>query len=463
LRGNEELSENWSTTHGRDARVDGYAMQRLLLLGLNHATAPLDVRERLAFSAQERLAALDALREKFPGVEAVLINTCNRVELYAARAVHGHPRHDEMIAFLADLRRVPVAAFAAHAYEKSERDVIGHLFAVSASLDSMVIGETQILGQVRNAYDAARAIGSAGPSLNPLFQRAIAVGKQVLSETRIAEGRLSVGSVAVDCAGRIFDHYDDKTVLCVGAGKMATLVLQSFHALRPGKLLICNRDVGKAEALAKRFGGLAAPFDRLADHLVAADVVVTSTGAPHPIITRRDFEPLRRARRYRPIFFIDIALPRDVEAAVGEIENCYLFNLDDLQQVVAATHNQRGEAIEHARRIVSEQVDRYVSWTRVRELGPMIDKLYQRHHELAREEVERIVNKLPDASAVERQHLEELARRIVNKLLHDPVKTLRQSDSPHALGQTYLHAMEKLFQLDENAKPRDEKGDDDAA
>ena len=438
-------------------------MQRLLLLGLNHATAPLDVRERLAFAAPQRIEALAALREKFPGTEAVLLNTCNRVELYAARPVHGHPRHDEMIAFLADLRRVPAADLARHVYEKSETDVIHHLFAVASSLDSMVIGETQILGQVRDAYDAARGLGAAGGALNPLFQRAIAVGKQVMSETRITEGRLSVGSVAVDCAGRIFDHYHDKTVLCIGAGKMATLVLQSFHALKPGRLLVCNRDHAKADALAARFGGGAVPFDRLADHLVAADVVVTATGAQHPIITRREFEPLRRARRYRPIFFIDIALPRDVEPAVGEIENCYLYNLDDLQQVVAATHSQRGEAMAHARTIVAEQVERYVSWTRVRELGPVIDRLYQRHHELAREEVERIANKLPDISAVERQHLDELARRIVNKLLHNPVKTLRETDAPHALGQTYLHAMEKLFQLDADAAARHEEGDGDAA
>lgn len=436
-------------------------MQRLLLLGLNHSTAPLEVREKLAFSAQQRLEALHALRGRFEGCEAVLLNTCNRVELYAARAVHGHPRHDEMIALLAELRGVSIPEIASHVYERSEKDVIQHLFAVTSSLDSMVIGETQILGQVRDAYDVAREIGAAGATLNPLFQKAISVGKQVMSETKITEGRLSVGSVAVDCAGRIFDHYHDKTVLCVGAGKMAALVLQSFAALKPGRLLICNRDPAKAAALANRFGGVAVPFENLADHLVVADVVVTSTGSAHPIITRSQFEPLRKARRYRPIFFIDIALPRDVEAAVGELENVYLYNLDDLQQVVAATQSQRGESIEQAQKIVNEQVDRYLSWTRVRELGPTIDKLYQRHHELAREEVERVVNKLPGISAVERQHLEDLARRIVNKLLHDPVKMLRESESPHALGQTYLHAMEKLFQLDAE-KPAPQRREDES-
>ncbi|MEA2733849.1 MAG: glutamyl-tRNA reductase [Humisphaera sp.] len=437
-------------------------MQRLLLLGLNHSTAPLEVREKFAFTAPQRIDALAALRQKFDGCEAVLLNTCNRVEIYAARALHGHPRHDEMIAFLAELRGVPMAEIATHVYQKSEKEVIQHLFAVASSLDSMVIGETQILGQVRDAYDVSREFGAAGAALNPLFQKALAVGKQVMSETKITEGRLSVGSVAVDCAGRIFDHYNDKTVLCIGAGKMASLVLQSFHALKPGRLLICNRDPAKADALARKFGGVAVPYENLADHLIAADVVVTSTGSQHPIITRQQFEPLRKARRYRPIFFIDIALPRDVEAAVGQIENVYLYNLDDLQQVVATTQSQRSGSIDHAQRIVDDQVDRYISWTRVRELGPMIDKLYQRHHELAREEVERIANKLPDISAVERQHLEELARRIVNKLLHDPVTMLRESDTPHALGQTYLHAMEKLFQLDAEMQ-MPEKGEDDDA
>jgi glutamyl-tRNA reductase len=424
-------------------------MQRLLLLGLNHSTAPLEVREKLAFSGEQRAEALAALREKFPGVEGVLLNTCNRVELYAARAVHGHPRHEEMIAFLAALRGVAPAEIRAHLYEKSERAVVEHLFTVASSLDSMVIGETQILGQVRDAYDAARAADSVGPALNPLFQKAVAVGKLVMTETRIAEGRLSVGSVAVECAGRIFDHYRDKTVLCIGAGKMAALVLQAFDALKPGKMLICNRDPAKAQSLATRFGGTAVPFEKLDEHLVAADVVVTSTGSRHPVITRQRFEPLRKARRYRPIFLIDIALPRDVEAGVAELENVYLYNLDDLQQVVAATHAKRTEAVDTARRIVAEQVDRFLTWHRAREMGPIIDRLYQRHHELAREEVERIANKLPGGvSAVDRQHLEELARRIVNKLLHDPVKTLRESDSPHNMGQTYLHAMEKLFQLD---------------
>ena len=434
-------------------------MQRLLLLGLNHSTAPLAVRERLALSNEQRAEALAAFRARFEGCEAVLLSTCNRVELYAARATHGHPRPEEMIEFLASFRSIPANEFREHLYHKSERGVVEHLFTVAASLDSMVVGETQILGQVREAYDAARGLGSAGALLNPLFQRAAVVGKQVMTETSIAEGRLSVASVAVDHAGRIFDHFDDKTVLCIGAGKMTSIVARGFAALRPKRLLCCNRDPAKAQKLAATFGGEAVPFERLDEHLVAADIVVSSTGSPTPIITRGRFEALRKQRRYRPIFLIDIALPRDVEPAVGELENVYLYNLDDLQQAVSATQSQRKESVDAARAIVAKHVDGFLAWHRAREMGPFIERLSQRYHQPAREELDRTIAKLGDVTHAERAHLEELTRRIVNKLLHDPITALRQGDSPHAPAAAYLHAMEKLFQLGESG-PQPEAPDD---
>jgi glutamyl-tRNA reductase len=242
---------------------------------------------------------------------------------------------------------------------------------------------------------------------------------------------------------------------------MAALVLQAFRELRPKRLLVCNRDPAKAQRLAEKFGGTAVPYERLDDHLVAADVVVTSTGSQHPIISRARFEPLRKARRYRPIFLIDIALPRDVEAAVGELDNVYLYNIDDLQQVVAATRYERSQAVEDARRLIAQQVDKYIASHRARELGPIIDRLYRRHHELAQEEVQRTLNKLPNAGEAERQHLEQLAHRIVNKLLHDPIKRLREGDSPHGSGASYLHAMEKLFSLEADEEQDDATADED--
>jgi glutamyl-tRNA reductase len=431
-------------------------MQRLLLLGLNHTTAPLDVREKLALPAERQRQAVEAFRRRFPGCEIVLLSTCNRVELYAARAVHEHPRAEELIDFLADFQQVPTAAFREHVYEKADRAVIEHLFSVASSLDSMVLGETQIIGQVRDAYDCSLKLSAAGAMLNPLFQRAIAVGKQVMTGTSLAEGRLSVARVAVDHARQVFETFGDKTVLAIGAGKMAVTVLKHFAELKPGKLLICNRDPQKAAGLAGVYGGEAVPFENLSAHLVQADVVISSTGAPHAIITADQFQALRKRRKYRPIFMIDIAVPRDIDPGVGEIDGVFLYNVDDLQQVVASTLAARKDAIDAARAIVTRSVDEFLIWHRAREMGPVIDQLFKRSHALASEEVARIVGKLPNISAEERQHLEELGRRIVNKLLHDPVKTLREADAAHAPGGQYLHAIQKLFQL----KDPDEEGRD---
>src|SRR5437867_935644 len=264
-------------------------MQRLLVVGLKHTTAPLEVREALVFDERQAADALRKLREKFPEAEAVLLSTCNRVEMYVARSVHGHPREEEMIEFLAGFHGLSAAPVASHFYRKADKAAAGHLFAVASSLDSMVLGETQIVGQVRGAYEIAQQTGAAGPMLNPLFQRALAVAKRVMSETALSEGRLSVASVAVDYARRIFDHFNDKTLLCIGAGKMGALVLQGFAALGPGKLILANRDPTRAEPLATQFQGQASGLEKLDEHLIAADIVISSTGSAHPIITRERF------------------------------------------------------------------------------------------------------------------------------------------------------------------------------
>ncbi len=337
-------------------------MQRLVLLGLNHTTAPLDVRERLAFDAAQRRDAVARFRARFDRAELVLLSTCNRVELYVARAAHGQPRADEVSRFLGEFHDVAPEHFRPHLYDKSKRPAVEHLFRVATSLDSMVLGETQILGQVRDAYETSCALGAAGPTLNPLFQRAIAVGKEVMRETALAEGRLSVASVAVDHARRIFERFHDKTVLLVGAGEMAVVALQNFAALRPRSLLVCNRDIEKARQVASRFNASGVSFDGLEEYVVAADVVITSTASPHPILTRSRFASILKRRRYRPIFLIDIAVPRDVEAAVGELDHVYLYNLDDLQQVVARTQAQRTGAGDAARAIVARHVDEFVEW-----------------------------------------------------------------------------------------------------
>jgi glutamyl-tRNA reductase len=432
-------------------------MNRIMLVGLNHTTAPLAVREKIAFAGEQRVRALAALREKWPEAEGVLVSTCNRVELYVARPVHAHPREEEMADFIAGFHGLRSEEVSGHLYRKNDRAAVNHLFTVASSLDSMVLGETQILGQVREAYEIAQRAGVAGTVLNPLFQRAIAVGKQVMSQTTLNEGRLSIASVAIDYARNIFDHFGDKTILSIGAGKMANLVLQGFGALKPGKLLVCNRSPEKAIALAEQFGGVPAPYEKLSEHLVAADIVISGTGATQAIISRAMFEPIVKQRRYRPIFMIDIALPRDIEAGVEELENVYLYNIDDLQQVVAKTQSQRVGAVDEAKHIVESEVEEFGVWLRTREMGPLIDKLFKRCHTVASAEVSRTVNKFPDISDAERQHLEDLGRRIVNKLLHDPIQTLKGHGAPHGNPLQYLHAMERLFKLGDEMESLEEK------
>jgi len=420
---------------------------QLALLGINHTTAPLHVREKLAFDGPQRADALTRLRSRFSRCEAVLLCTCNRVELYIAADPGSAPSFGQLTAFLAEARGLPEQEFSSRLYQKTDREVVAHLFCVASSLDSMVLGETQILGQVREAYDAARELGTAGAILNPLFQRALAVGKQVLGETTLAQGRLSIASVAVDYARRIFDTFTDKTVLSIGAGKMAGLLLGNLARLGPGALLVCNRDPAKAAALANRFNAAAIPYDTLAEHLGTADIIVSSTASGAPIITRPLFESAMRRRRYKPVYLIDIAVPRDVAAEVGQMENVYLYNLDDLQQAVAATRDRRGGSVDAANQIVAEQVQKFITAQRTREMGPLIDELFRRSHALAQEELARTLGKLTDLSPAQQRQLEDLARRIVNKLLHDPIQMLRQSQAAHAPMSQYLHAMEKLFKL----------------
>ena len=422
-------------------------MERVRLLGLNHTTAPLELRERLAIAPGRHVEAVRELRSTVHGSEVVILSTCNRVELYLANS---EPPGDVLPRFLERFQNVPRREFAGSLYERAGRDAVEHLFNVASSLDSMVLGETQILGQVRDAYHVARQAGATGPLLNPLFQRAVAVGKQVQHETGLGEGRLSIASVAVDYARGIFDHFDDKVVLCIGAGKMAKLVLRHFAALKPRKLIVCNRDPLRASRLASEVGGVGESLETLDEQLVAADVIVTSTGAVEPIVTTQRFEQLLRRRRYRPAFIIDLALPRDVEAGVGTLENVYLYNLDDLQRNVAATRHDRGAAVDTARSIVRRHVDEFAAALRQRQLGPSINALYSRYHAMASDELNRALASSPDVDAATRARLEEMARRIVNKVLHDPVEALKRGEAAHdAVSDRYLHALEKLFRLDQ--------------
>ena len=445
-----------------EANVTSPGLVRLMVLGLNHKTAPLEVRERLAFTADDCRAALASLRQEYGSAEAVLLSTCNRVELYLARPLHGQPTVETAAAFLARQRGLDPSAVQGHLYHHEDRAAIEHLFFVASSLDSMVLGETQILAQVKAAYQlgvesgtvgghdpSAGAVGDdtggADPRLfHSLFQRAIAAAKEVHDSTELSSGRLSIASVAIDLARGVFDRFEDKTVVCIGAGEMANLMLTHLRDLKPKRLMITNRSFGRAETLAREFNAEPVAISELPELLVEADIVLTSTGATEPVVTEGMFKALLKRRRYRPVVMIDIAVPRDIEAAVGKLSNVYLYNIDDLQDVASANRVKRDAAVADSAEIIKRHVDDFTGWLSSRDVGPVVKALYAHANGLAQGELELLFSRHLELTPEQRGAVEKMTHRLVNKLLHPPVNRITQHSE--ASGRPFLvAALRKLF------------------
>lgn len=423
---------------------------RLLVVGLNHRTAALAVREAVAFFPDRLPEALAAFRTRFPHSEIVILSTCNRVELYLSRPVAGEPRFEHVAEHLAQIRSLATADLLGHLYHHEDRAMVEHLFEVASSLDSMVVGETQILAQVKQAYQAACDAQSVGPMLHGLFQRALAAAKAVHEETELASGRISIASVAVDLARSVFDTFEDKTVLCIGAGEMAALMLKHLQALGPKRIVVTNRSFERAATLAATCSATATPIDQLDELLVAADIVLTGTGSPDPIITTARFKTLLKPRRYRPVVMVDIAVPRDIEAAVGELSNVYLYNVDDLQQIAATNMERRSGEIERSRTLLSEHVSAFLCWYAGRNMGPLVKALYQRSGQLAKLELADYMGRHPELSDAQKHDLERLTHRLVHKLLHEPV-TQMTAESQQDARPMLAVAVRKLFGLTEES------------
>ncbi len=433
---------------------------RLQVVGLNHRTAPLTIREKLATSGDILRQALGAYQERFPDAEGVLLSTCNRVELYTSRPLRAEPSPDIASAFLADLHHLSPADLAPHMYHYEDRQMVEHLFSVASSLDSLVIGETQILSQVKQAYQAAcelHCAGKPGGVFHTLFQRALAAAKEVHESTSLSSGRVSVASVAVDLARGVFDDFSDKTVLCVGAGKMATLMLRHLQGLAPKQLVITNRSAAKADALAREFRGRAAPLDQLPDLLVEADIVLSSTGAEHAVITADQFRNLLKPRRYRPVVMVDIAVPRDIEPAVGKLNNVYLYNVDDLQRVVNETRGKRDDAVEQSHSVLHRHVEDFVRWFGARDVGPIVRALYEQSHDIARREMDELFARMPELTTDQRHELERMMHRVIGKMLHAPVTQLTQQAEASARPMLAA-AILKLFELKTQQKDENSAG-----
>ena len=432
-------------------------MSQLFLLGINHDTAPVDLRERLNFSEGDLSETLVALSTRPACGEAVVLSTCNRVELYV-RCNDLDEARTELTRFLSDFHGVDPASLAPHLYSLASSEAAQHLFRVAAGLDSLVVGEPQILGQVKEAYTTASEIGCTGSLLNKLFHCSFAAGKRVRSETELGEGAVSISYAAVALARKIFGSLADHDVLLVGAGEMSDLTAVHLKAQQVSRIVVINRTVAQAENLAEKIGGEAIPWTEMQQVLTTTDVVVTATGSPTPIITSNQVEAVMRTRRNRPLFIMDIAVPRDVEASAGTIEQVFLYNIDDLQAIVSENLARRSAQITKAEVIVAEEVNGFMTWLRSRRAVPTLVALRERFEVIRQAELKRLESKLASLAPADRARVEDVTRLIVEKLLSTPTERLKELSNAETV-RMYGDALNQLFDL-ESSQVLSEQPDD---
>jgi glutamyl-tRNA reductase len=407
------------------------------ILGINHKTAPVALREKVAFSEERLLAALRTLRLEVGVAEAVILSTCNRTEVYWAGSASGaelsrwlerHHGHD------LDL--------ASSLYVHQEQRAVEHAFTVASGLDSMVLGEAQILGQLKDAYRVAQEAGSTGPALNKLFQAAFSAAKRVRSQTRIGENAVSLASAIVSLARRVYSDLSAHTALMVGAGEMNALAARHFMSAGVKRMVIANRTLARAQSLAAELKADAAGLDDLERELAQADIVISCTASLVPLITKNAVEVAIRARRRRPIFMVDLAVPRDIEPAVADLEDVYLFSIDDLQQLIDENRQQREVAAGGARLLIDEEVARFLSESRAHDAGPAIRALRQQADGIRLQTVEQ-ARRLLAAGKSPDEVIDFLANTLTNRLLHSPTQALRQAgeQADSALAEALIKAL----------------------
>ncbi|MBC8352112.1 MAG: glutamyl-tRNA reductase [Planctomycetes bacterium] len=423
---------------------------KLQVVGCSHHNASVEMRERLAFSPEQARDALSRLRHLYPGTETVVLSTCNRVELYfAAESAEQFPSHHDIVEFIAAFHGLDPLIVFNELFERTGEDAIRHLFTVAGSLDSMVVGEAQILPQVKEAYERATADDATGPLTHSAFQAAIRVAKRVARETAINQKRVSVPSVAVaDFAKQFFERFDDKQVLLIGAGEMGEETLRYLIDEGAEYITIVNRSPDRAKELAERITGEVAPWSDLTQLLVKADIVVTTTGATEPIITAQDFRQIHHDRAQHPIFILDLAVPRDIEPTVSEFSGVYLYCVDDLKETCQSNQRAREKEWPKAERIIEDETAKFMAELHHRATGPTIRRLKEQADRVKADELERLLKKIPDLDDTAKSEITQTLNRVVNKLLHPPLESLRDeanSDSHHGL----LDALKRLFQLKE--------------
>jgi glutamyl-tRNA reductase len=417
------------------------------LLGVNHKTAPVEVRERLAIPERQIPEALRELMQ-VPGIgEGMILSTCNRVEVLA-QTVNGST---DLRQFFRQHFRLDASSYEPHLYEYRQSDAVRHVFRVASSLDSMIVGEPQILGQVKEAYATARAAGAVQSYLDLLLTRAFAVAKRVRNETEVGSSSVSVASAAVELAAKIFGSLEGKQVCLVGAGKMSELAARHLLARGAGPIFVANRTYDRACDLASRFGGQAIRFDQLYERCEQADIVISSTGAPVAIFRREHGEKFLAKRRNRPMFFIDIAVPRDVDPAMNKLDGIFVYDIDDLQDVVASHLSGRKNAAQNAEKIIEAEVERFQIRLQSLHVVPTILSLQDHFETIRQAEIDRVRGRLGRLSPEQEEAVEALSRGIVNKILHTPITRLKSAASGPEI-TTLLDTFRRMFNLQQKPK-----------
>jgi glutamyl-tRNA reductase len=418
---------------------------KLLITGVSHKTAPVEIRERLAFREDALPHILADLKSHNGVSEAVVLSTCNRVEIILTTADAIDPRA-VVETFLATQKSVSMQTIGPHLYHHEGRDAIHHLFRVAASLDSMVVGEPQILGQLKAAYAAAKSSGAVCGWLDGVMSRSFSVAKRVRSETGIGQMAVSVSYAAVELARKIFGSLSNKTVMIAGAGKMSELAARHLRRSGASHVFVTNRTQDRAVEMAKLFQGTPVEYTRFIGMLPEVDILIASSGAPHYILHKEDMHRVIAARRNRPMFLIDIAVPRNIEPSVNQIDNVFLYDIDDLQEVVNANLRERMKEANHAEALILEEVDRMMARLKVVEVAPVIVGIQEQLEQIRASELEKVRRKYGPFTAQQEEALEALTRGIVNKIAHGPISQLRDhAGQPE--GAHVVAAIRKAFHV----------------
>ena len=423
------------------------AEANLILVGVNHKTTPVEIREKLAFTKGKIEESVDRLLNIPEIIEHTILSTCNRVEIYA-RANGQNSAIQSIKQFICDFHGLSAVQLEEHFYSYSNEAAIEHLFRVSSSLDSMILGEAQILGQVKDAYSLAKDLRSTGLVLNQLFEKAFSIAKKVREETGIAERSVSISSAAVELAQKIFDDLENHTVMLVGTGEMAELAAKHLISYGVKTVYVTSRTYERAANLARALNGSALDFEAFKNELYRADIVITSTSASSFIITKDMVAKAIHERKNKPIFFIDIAVPRDIEPDVNDLENVYLYDIDDLHVVVSANMKEREKESENAMHLISQEVNKFNNWLGTLDAVPTIVEIRKRVENIGNQEMERTLKKIPHLSEDDKKIICQMKNSMINKILHKPTIKLKQKTQSED-GHVYLKAIRHLFHLDD--------------